>query len=126
MKTHKDLEAWKNSMVLVTRIYGITRDFPKEEIFGLISQIRRASVSVPSNISEGAARNTKKEFIWFLGVAMGSLTEVETQLLIASNLHYFKRETYEELAGSINLIRAQISGLMRSVERRMGGDKVTR
>ena len=126
MKTHKDLEAWKNSMVLVARIYGITRDFPKEEIFGFTSQIRRASVSVPSNISEGAARNTKKEFIWFLGVAMGSLTEVETQLLIASNLHYLKMETYEELAGSINLIRAQISGLMRSVERSIRGDKVTR
>lgn len=73
MKTHKDLEVWKNSIKLVADMYDVTENFPKEELFGLTAQIRRAAVSVPSNISEGAARNQKKEFIRFLQIAMGSL-----------------------------------------------------
>ena len=80
MKTHKDLEVWKNSIDLVVLIYSLTSTFPKEELFCLSSQIRRAAVSVPSNISEGAARNQKKEFIRFLQISMGSLAEVDTQL----------------------------------------------
>jgi four helix bundle protein len=92
MKTHKDLEVWKNSIKLVADVYDITRNFPKEELFGLTAQIRRAAVSVPSNISEGAARNQKKEFIRFLQISMGSLAEVETQINISSVLHYIKKK----------------------------------
>ena len=116
MKTHKDLNVWKCSIDLVINIYSVTRDFPKEEIFGLTAQIKRAVVSVPSNISEGAARDKKKEFIRFLQISMGSLAEVETQLIIAGRLHYLDKQNFEDLLGSINKIRAQISGLIRSLK----------
>ena len=86
MKTHRDLDVWKKSVSLVTSIYEITKSFPKEEIYGLTNQIRRAAVSVPSNIAEGSARQGNKEFIQFLYIALGSLTELETQLIIARNL----------------------------------------
>jgi four helix bundle protein len=79
MKTHKDLEVWKNSIKLVTTIYTVTKSYPKEELFGLTNQMRRSAVSIPSNIAEGAARNSKKEFIQFLHIARGNLAELETQ-----------------------------------------------
>jgi four helix bundle protein len=85
---HKDLEAWKESMRLVEEVYKISAQFPKQELYGLTSQIRRAAVSIPSNLSEGAARNGNKEYINFLGISLGSLAEVETQLIIASRLGY--------------------------------------
>ena len=86
MRTHKDLDAWKLSIEFVTEVYKITKAFPKEELFGLSSQLRRAAVSIPSNIAEGAARQTTKEFIQFLHVALGSQQEVDTQLLVAKIL----------------------------------------
>jgi four helix bundle protein len=85
---HKDLEAWKESMLLVEEVYRVSSAFPKQEVYGLTSQVRRAAVSVPSNLSEGAARNGNKEYINFLGISLGSLAEVETQLIIASRLGY--------------------------------------
>jgi len=78
IKNHKDLEVWKKSMDLVSNIYKITESFPNKELYGLTNQIRRAAVSVPSNIAEGAARSSKREFIQFLYVALGSLSELET------------------------------------------------
>ncbi len=86
MGTHKDLDVWKRSVELVTTVYYLTSEFPKEEIFGLTNQIRRASVSIPSNIAEGAARNSDKEFIRFLYISLGSNQELDTQMLIARNL----------------------------------------
>jgi four helix bundle protein len=83
---HKDLEVWKKSMDLVEDVYALSKFFPNDEKFGLTNQIRRASVSVPSNISEGAARKSDKEFIQFLYIALGSLSELETQYLIAVRL----------------------------------------
>ncbi|MEZ4484825.1 MAG: four helix bundle protein [Syntrophotaleaceae bacterium] len=80
---HKDLDVWRSSMALVTEIYRLTGNFSKDEIYGLTNQIRRAAVSVPSNIAEGAARHSKKEFLQFLYVSLGSLAELETQLLIS-------------------------------------------
>ena len=85
---HKDLIIWKKSMDLVEEIYQISSFFPKEEMYGLSSQIRRAIVSVPSNIAEGAGREGKKEFKKFLYIALGSISEVETQILIAKRLNY--------------------------------------
>ena len=82
LKTHKDLDVYQNSMELVTDIYHMTKFFPREEQYGLTSQIRRSAVSVPSNIAEGAARKSKPEFIQFLYIALGSLSELETQLII--------------------------------------------
>ena len=87
-RAHYSLDAWKVSRELVSAIYRLTQSFPKEEIFGLTSQMRRAAVSVPSNIAEGAARSGRKEFAQFLNVARGSLSELETQLLIAGDLGY--------------------------------------
>jgi four helix bundle protein len=92
MKCHRDLEAWKRSMTLVQEIYSITGSFPNHELFGLTNQMRRAGVSIPSNIAEGAARNSKKEFIQFLYIAIGSLSEVETQILIAKGLGYINEQ----------------------------------
>ena len=87
LKTHKDLDVYQTSMELVTDIYHLTKSFPWEEQYGLTSQIRRSAVSVPSNISEGAARKNKPEFIQFLYIALGSLSELETQLIISKNLN---------------------------------------
>ena len=80
---HKKLDVWKYSMDLVVHVYKITSNFPKSEVYGLTSQMRRCAVSVPSNIAEGAARNSNKEYNRFLAIALGSLSELETQLLIA-------------------------------------------
>ncbi len=116
MKTHKDLSAWKESMDLVVSVYQVTRKFPKEELFCLTQQLRRAVISVPSNISEGAARNQKKEFIRFLRISTGSLSEVETQLAIAEKLQYVSESETVQVINKTNLIRAQLAGLIKRLE----------
>ena len=88
MQTHKDLEVWQLGMDLVEKIYKVTKSFPKEEQYGLTSQMRRSAISIPSNIAEGAARKGNAEFIQFLYIALGSLSELETQFLIAQRLNY--------------------------------------
>lgn len=90
--SYKDLIAWKKAMRLVCEIYRITRCFPKEELFGLAQQMRRAAVSIPSNLAEGQGRLSTKDFRHFVGVARGSAMELETQLLIARELSYLKNE----------------------------------
>jgi four helix bundle protein len=97
MKTHKDLLVWQKSIVLVTEIYLLTKDFPKGELYGIISQIRRSSISVPSNIAEGAGRKSSKEFKQFLFIALGSLSELETQIMIAKNLKYIDQEKSDKI-----------------------------
>jgi four helix bundle protein len=88
IKSHKDLKVWQESMDLVIQIYKLVENFPKHEVYGLSSQIRRASISIPSNIAEGAGRKGGKEFTRFLYIALGSLSEVETQLEISQRLNY--------------------------------------
>ena len=88
IKTHKDLDVWKLSIQLLKDIYQLTSKFPSEEKFGLVVQIRRAVVSIPSNIPEGAARNSDKDYIRFLYISLGSLSEIETQLIIAEELGF--------------------------------------
>ena len=95
--THKDLDIWKLGIELVQEVYKTTVEFPKEEIYGLTNQMRRAAVSIPSNISEGAARSSKKEFIQFLYVALGSLAELETQAIISEKLGYLRNHPLMEL-----------------------------
>ncbi|MGJ1433095.1 four helix bundle protein [Sphingobacterium spiritivorum] len=90
MKSHKDLIVYQRAMAYVKRIYDCSSEFPDSEKFGLINQLRRAAVSIPSNIAEGAARQTKKEFVQFLYISLGSLSEVETQLELAQLLGYIK------------------------------------
>jgi four helix bundle protein len=109
--------AWQEAMNLAESIYKLTRGFPKEEIYGITSQLRRAAVSVPSNISEGAARPSSKELQLFLGYAIGSLAEIETQLLLAERLSYFDDKT---IYANINTTRALILGLRKSVRLRAG------
>lgn len=102
MKTHKDLDIWKKGIEFVVEIYKTTANFSKEELYGLTSQMRRAVISYPSNIAEGAARFSKKEFIQFLYISLGSLSEVETQLIIASRLKYL---TNTELLEDMEVLR---------------------
>ena len=115
MNNHKDLDVWKQSIDFVTSIYDITREFPKEEIYGLTSQIRRASVSVPSNIAKGAARKSKTEFKQFLYIALGSLSEVETQIIISLKISYVDKGLYEELNSKLTSIRKMLIGLIKSL-----------
>ena len=115
MKQHfKDLIVWQKAMSLVTAIYRATAPFPKDEQFGLTSQMRRAAVSVPSNIAEGQGRLTKGEFRQFLGHAKGSLTELETQVLIAQNLTYLKDP--EPLLEQLNEVARLLNGLLNSLK----------
>lgn len=88
METYKDLNVWKKSIELVTEIYRVTKEFPSEERYGLISQMRRSSVSISSNIAEGYARKSRKENAHFINIAFGSATELETQIIIAKNLQF--------------------------------------
>lgn len=116
MKTHRDLNVWNNSIKLVTMIYEITNDFPKNEIFGITSQIRRAAVSIPSNIAEGAARTSKKEFNNFLSIALGSASELETQIIISKNLEYLSSEKSAILLSELTGIQKMIAGLMKNIK----------
>lgn len=111
MSTHKDLDCWKESIELVVDIYNLTKSFPSNENYGLTSQIKRASVSVPSNIAEGAARQTTKEFIQFLYIALGSLSEVETQLVIAQKVKLIT--DIKDINDRIILVRKLLTGLIK-------------
>ena len=112
---HRDLLVWQEAINLVGLIYQCTADFPREEVFGLTSQMRRAAVSVPSNIAEGAARNGKREFVQFLGVARGSLSELETQVIISRDLG-FLTSSVSELSEKIERLFKLINGLIRSLQ----------
>ena len=111
MRPHENLEVWKKAIQFVIEIYEATGDFPKDERFGLISQLRRAAVSIPANIAEGAARKGSKEFIYFLSNSQGSASEVETELLIANRLGYLKQSRYTELISALDEIGRMITGL---------------
>jgi four helix bundle protein len=112
MKTHKDLQVWQKAMELVKEVYLITRAIPKEELYGLTSQMRRAAVSIPSNVAEGAARASKKEFIQFLYIALGSLSELETQWLLAKEMKMIKKDPEP----CIEPVRRLLLGLIRSLK----------
>ncbi len=115
MRTHENLEVWKKAVDFVVLIYKVTENFPTEEKFGLTSQIRRASVSIPSNIAEGAARTSNKEFLYFLSNAQGSASEVSTQLLIAMRLGFLSEQTYYEFREKLDEIGRMISGLCNHI-----------
>ena len=110
MANHKDLDVWKESMTLAKSIYSITAKFPKGELYGLTSQMRRCSISIPSNIAEGAARTSDKEFIQFLYISLGSLSELETQVLLAHDLGFLKDIS---IIDQIASVRKRILGLIK-------------
>ena len=116
MKTHRDLEVWQRSMRLVQQIYQFTSNFPNGERFGLTSQMRRAAVSIPSNIAEGAARGTTREFCYFLRIARGSLAELETQVIVSVNLGCHEKDSLlsEEIQSQFKMINSLISSLKKS------------
>ena len=115
-RPHRKLDAWQKSMNLVKWIYEITERFPKEEIFGLTSQMRRSAISVPSNIAEGAARRSKNEFLQFLNIAKGSLSELDTQIELSKMLHYIDEQVYSDIVIEITIIFKIISGLIKSIK----------
>jgi four helix bundle protein len=120
MRPHYNLEVWKRSFSLVKKIYLLTEEFPKDERFGLISQLRRAAVSVPTNISEGSARNSQKEFLRFLYFSLGSLTEVETLLLLSKELGFINSgERCDELLAEIEIITKLLLGLINSIKKKL-------
>ena len=110
---HKDLDVWKEGISLVTSIYQITNQLPDSEKFGLSSQMRRAAVSIPANIAEGAGRNSDKELIQFLYISLGSLEELETMIIIGSNLKYFESKKINEVEEKIVHIRKLLIGLIK-------------
>ena len=105
----RELQIWKRSKSLCLNIYKLTSQFPENEKFGLTNQIRRCSVSVPSNIAEGCGRNTDKQLTHFLNIAMGSLSELETQIIISNELKYLNPDNSESLIDEINQIQKMIS-----------------
>lgn len=118
MKTHKDLDVWKEAMGITKDVYLIPATFPKEELFGLVAQMRRAAVSIASNIAEGAARGSTNEFIRFLYVSLGSLSELETQLLICVELGY---SGGGQISDRIEKIRKMLLGLIKHLKNKKVG-----
>lgn len=117
--SYKDLNVWKEAMDLTTHIYKQTSSFPKEELFGLISQMRRASVSVPSNIAEGHARYSIKEYIHHLSYSIGSLAELERQIQIAFNLNYIDNESLNFLFVKTQKTGALLGALIKSLKNKV-------
>ncbi len=115
VRSYRDLRVWQRAMDLVEGIYTATRNWPKEEVYGLTGQIRRAVVSVPSNIAEGQGRASTKEFLHHLSIARGSLFEVETQALVAQRLGYLPPETAEHLLVNTGEISRMLSRLSQSL-----------
>ncbi|MBU4478763.1 MAG: four helix bundle protein [Candidatus Omnitrophica bacterium] len=113
--SYKDLEVWKKAIDLVKQIYIITRNFPKEEIYGLVNQMRRASVSIPSNIAEGKTRQYSNEYIQFLYIALGSCAELETQVIICNELRYIDEKTINPILEKLSEISKMLRSLIRSL-----------
>lgn len=103
-KGYKKLIVWQKSVIFVSEIYAETKNFPKEELFGIVSQMRRAAVSIPSNIAEGSGRKTKRDYAHFMTIAYGSALELETQIEISKNLGYIKDERYNVIVSNLSEI----------------------
>ncbi len=116
MHKYKELTVWNKAVELAVDVYQIVKEFPKEEQYGLISQIKRCSVSIASNIAEGAGRNTNGEFVHFLGISNGSSSELETQLIVANKLGYIKNETLETTIKRINEVQNMTFKLQQTIK----------
>ena len=120
-KPHKRLDVWRTAVELVVGIYEVTAQFPRTERFSLTDQIRRAALSIPSNIAEGAARQTKKEFHNFLHIAKGSLSELDTHLEVALRLGFLSEKQWADLNTRLEQIDRMLSGLVRSLRKNQDG-----
>jgi four helix bundle protein len=115
MKDFRQLKVWEKSHRLALAVYKATKSFPKEELYGLTSQIRRASMSVPTNIAEGCGRNTDAEFARFLQIAMGSASETEYQLILAHDLEFLSQEVYEKLHTDVEEVKQMLASLLKTL-----------
>lgn len=119
INSHRNLKVWQKAIALVENIYNITQSFPKEEMYGLTSQIRRCAVSVPSNIAEGGARRSTKEFIRFINMSYASLSELETQLYISTRLNFIDDSTNLALESQIAELGRMLNGLRNSLQNKL-------
>lgn len=117
VKNYQELIAWQKAMDLVEEVYTASKSFPREEIYGLTSQLRRAAVSIPSNVAEGQGRRTTPDFLRHLSIAYGSLREVETQILIATRLRYLAAEKCQDVMKIAGEVGRLLNGLMASLAR---------
>jgi four helix bundle protein len=117
--SYKDLKVWHEAMQLTTQVYKLSQIFPKDELFSLTNQLRRAAVSVPSNIAEGNARHSTKEYIHHISIAIGSLAELETQLQISLNLNYINEESLNSIFLQTQKVGALLGALIKSLKTRV-------
>lgn len=115
MKDFRQLKVWEKSHQLALAIYKATKEFPKEELYGLTSQIRRASMSIPTNIAEGCGRNTDADFARFLQMAMGSASETEYQLILAHDLQFLPKDSYEKLHNDVEEVKRMLASLLKTL-----------
>jgi four helix bundle protein len=118
-QSYKDLEVWGKAIELAVEVHGLTSRLPRHELFGLTSQMRRAAVSIPSNVAEGACRRTTRDFVAFLHVARGSVAELETQWLLALRIGYIDDQTHDALATRLIEIGRLLNGLIRALQKRL-------
>ena len=126
VKSYRDLEVWQGAMDLVVQIYAITKTFPREEMYGLTSQLRRAAVSVPSNIAEGRSKRSTRDFMRFINIAYGSLAEIETQLLISERLHYLSADETAVILEKSATIGRMLNGLLAGLEKKLSPNAESR
>ena len=115
MKDFRQLTVWGKAHQLALAIYKATKEFPKEELYGLTSQIRRAGMSIPTNIAEGCGRNTDADFARFLQMAMGSASETEYQLILARDLEFISNENYERLHNDVEEVKRMLASLLKTL-----------
>lgn len=123
METHKDLRVWQQSMEFAKAIYLATKTFPKDELFGLVSQMHRASVSVPSNIAEGYARGSESEKLRFLRISSGSMSELDTQITLSYSLGYIDKSTFDDLIDKHVSLWKQLNALISAIKKKVVGEE---
>ena len=119
LRSYRDLVVWQRALELAVLIYGFSEGFPRNEVYGLTAQLRRASVSVPSNIAEGYGRGSRKEYIQFLSIAQGSLKEIETQAILAQRLNYSTSTQTEKLLANSEVVGKMLGSLIRSLKSKL-------
>jgi four helix bundle protein len=117
MKSYRDLDIWKKGVVIVNKMYKVTADFPKEELYGLTTQMRRSATSIPANIAEGFARQHNREYKQFLYIALGSCAELETQLIVSYNQHFISQSVYQEMLEYLDHESRMLMSLIKVVSR---------
>lgn len=119
VRGYRDLEVWQKAMQLVTDVYALTKAFPKDELYALTNQLRRAAISVPSNIAEGRSRRSTRDFMRYASIAYGSLAEVETQLQISANLGYATETELKPLYDQTSAVSRMLNGLIKGLEEKL-------